>query len=113
MIAFPAFLSRNGVIFAAGALLGALAAWGPASCAGKHQANAANAQKVITAAAKVEASAERAAKAAALTDMALSTKTRGDAEKLREIVREQATDDAVGAGMQSVLERVRGRAGAR
>lgn len=113
MIPLPAFLQKNGAIFAAGVLLGALAAWGPASCSGKSQANALNDQKVIAAAAKVQASAAKMEKAAALTEMALRAKTQADVQELREIAREQATGEAVGDGMQHVLERLRQRAAAR
>lgn len=113
MIALPAFLQKNGVIFGAGILLGALAAWGPASCSGKSQANQVTALKNIAVAAQNRATAEKMEKAAALTEMALAARTRAEVQDLREIVRDKATGDAVGSGMQHVLERMRQRAAAR
>lgn len=113
MIALPAFARKNGAIFAAGIVLGALAAWGPASCVGKGQANQRAALINEATAQKNIATAERMDKAAALTELSLSVKTQTEIKELREVITHDATDDAVGDGMQSVLERVRRRAAAR
>lgn len=110
MIALPAFVQKNGAIFAAGMLIGAMAAWGPAACVGKGQANQRAALINQATAAKNIATAERMDKAAALTELSLAVKNQTDIKELREIITDDATDDAVGAGMQSVLERVRRRA---
>jgi hypothetical protein len=113
MIALPAILAGKSLPLVAGVLLGALIAWGPASCVGKGQANQATALKNQATAATLQASAARMEMAAALTEMALSARTTADVKELREIVREEATQAAVGNGMQRTLERLRSRAATR
>jgi hypothetical protein len=109
MIALPAFLQNNGAIFGAGILLGALAAWGPASCVGKNQANALHAQKVIAASAKVETAATKAEKAAVLADMTRSARTQEEITELRKVVDDAKNDGAVGPATSDLLDRLRER----
>lgn len=113
MIALPAILAGKSLPFAAGVCLGALVIWGPASCVGKAQADQATALKNKVTAATLQASAVRMESAAALTEMALAARTTADVNELREIVREEATEAAVGNGMQRTLERLRSRAATR
>lgn|GEM_PF-6814199 len=82
-------------------------------CAGQSNANEKAALKVQAAAEKVQASAARAEKAAAITNLSLTTKTQAQGAELREIVRAQATDDNTGPGVDAVMQRVRERATAR
>lgn len=90
---------------AAGALMCAPVAY----CSGRHDATVTASAKAEAAAQKVLASAARAEAAAAMVSLSLHAKTATDIKELREIVSEQATDDAVGAGMQRLLERLRER----
>ncbi|WP_088183956.1 hypothetical protein [Sphingobium sp. Z007] len=113
MIALPAILSAKSLPFAAGVLLGALVAWGPATCVGTGQANQATALKNEATAAKLEAVAARATKAAALTEIALAARTQTEIKELREIVTHDATNDDAGPGVDAVMRRLRKRSAAR
>lgn len=108
MIGLPP-LSGAKVALVIGFAAGALAAWGPASCVGKSQANQATALRNAATAAKLQATAAKMGQAAALTEMALAARTKADVIELREIVRVEATTDAAGPGVDAVMQRLRRR----
>lgn len=103
-----AWIMLNWRVIAA-AIVGALLCWPVASCQGKREANAAYAAKVQAAAEQVKAAANKAELAAALADMARASKTKEEAQELREIISNAKDDGAVGPAVSGVLERLRER----
>ena len=89
--------------------IGALLTWPVASCQGKREAQAAYALKVQAAAEQVKAAAIKAELAAALADMARASKSKEEAQELREIISNAKDDGAVGPAVSGVLERLRER----
>lgn len=82
-------------------------------CAGQRNANEKAALKVIASAERVKTAAAKGEKAAALLNLSLTTKTRAEAAELREIVKDAATGNDTGRGIDAVMQRVRERSAAR
>lgn len=109
MIALLVGLASKNWRIAVAAGFGFAFCWPVASCQGKREAQAAYALKVQAAAEQVKAAASKAELAAALADMARASKTKEEAQELREIISNAKDDGAVGPAVSGVLERLRER----
>jgi len=96
--------------FIVGLVAGALVAWAPASCVGKSQANQRAAIINAATAAKLQAAAADATRAAALTELSLTVRTAEQVRELREVAKNEATNDNAGPGVDAVMQRLRVRA---
>lgn len=81
--------------------------WPVASCQGKREATIANNAKVELAAEQVKRAAAQAELAATLADMTRVAKTKEEAQEIKELIVEKASDDAAGPGMDAWIKRLR------
>lgn len=88
-------------------ILGAVLCYFPASCQGKREATIANNAKVELAAEQVKRAAAQAELAATLADMTRVAKTKEQAQEIKELIVEKASDDAAGPGMDAWIKRLR------
>lgn len=91
----------------AGIALGALLCFPLAYCQGKRDAKIVGAAKLEAASAKVERAATQAELAATLADMTRVAKTKEQAQEIKELIVEKASDDAAGPGMDAWIKRLR------
>lgn len=113
MIAIPSILARNGLSIGTGVIIGALMAWGPASCVAENRATAASAAKVQAASAKVKQAASQAELAATLAEMTRMAKTKQEVAELQEIVDHAEPGSDAGPAVGALLRRLREQRAAR
>ncbi|HEX7856080.1 MAG TPA: hypothetical protein VF503_20560 [Sphingobium sp.] len=107
MITLPGWASLANLKLVGATIAGALMCAPLTYCAGKHDAEALDRANLIATAEKVRSAAFKVELSANVIDHARRAKSAAEIAALQEIVNEAGTNDAVGDGMQSLLERLR------